>query len=195
MFLTPLVGALVVRIEPRRLVAVGAALLAVSQLYMAGHLHLGVDFRTALLMRIYQVAGLAFLFVPINTLVYAGAPREKNNAIAAIMNLGRNLGGSIGIAFVTTMIARQAQVHQVALVHHTNRYDPAFTAHLDRVARSLERSGASAVDAAHRALAVVYRELQAQATQLAYLDTLRLLAFVALAMLPLLLLVRSPRRG
>jgi DHA2 family multidrug resistance protein len=194
-FLTPLVGALVARVEARRLVAVGAVLLAASQLYMAGHLHLGVDFRTALTMRIYQVAGLAFLFVPINTLVYAGVPREKNNAIAAIMNLGRNLGGSIGIAFVTTMIARRSQVHQAALARHTNRYDPEFTAHLDGLARSLERGGASAVDAAHRALAVVYREMQAQATQLAYLDTLLVLAFVAVGMLPLLLLVRASRRA
>jgi DHA2 family multidrug resistance protein len=195
MVLTPLVGALVARIEARRLVAVGAVLLAASQLYMAGHLHLGVDFRSALVMRIYQVAGLAFLFVPINTLVYAGVAREKNNAIAAIMNLGRNLGGSFGIAFVTTMIARRSQVHQLALARNTSRYDPAFTAHLDGVARSLERRGASAVDAAHRALAVVYRQMQAQATQLAYLDTLRALAVAAVCMLPLLLLVRAPRRA
>jgi DHA2 family multidrug resistance protein len=198
MVLTPLVGALVARVDPRKLVAVGAVLLAVSQLYMAGHLHLGIDFGSALVMRIYQVAGLAFLFVPINLLVYAGVPRQQNNAansIAAIMNLGRNLGGSIGIAFVTTMIARRSQVHQVALARNTNRYDHAFTAHLDGVARSLERSGVSAVDAAHRALAVVYRQMQAQAAQLAYLDTLRVLAVAAVCMLPLLLLVRAPRRA
>jgi DHA2 family multidrug resistance protein len=162
--------------------------------YMAGRLHVGIDFQTALLMRIYQVAGLAFLFVPINTLVYASAPRDKNNAIAAILNLGRNLGGSLGIAFVTTTVARQSQVHQAALAAHTSSYDPAFTARLAQIARALERGGASAVDATHRALAVVYRELQLQAAQLAYLDALRLLALAAACLLPLALLMRGPPR-
>src|SRR5262249_21735579 len=141
-----------------------------SLLYLAGHLYVGIDFRTALLLRLYQVVGLAFMFVPINTLVYAGVPPEKNNAVAGIMNLGRNIGGSIGIAFITTVIAPRSQVHQVALSSYTTRYNPAFTARLAGIARSLEHNGASAVDAAHRALAVVYRQVQLQATQLAYLD-------------------------
>ena len=146
-------------------------------------------------LRIYQVAGLAFLFVPINTLVYASVPKQKNNDVAAILNLGRNLGGSIGIAFVTTVIARQSQVHQTALVSHTTGYDSAFTAQLARLTRALEQGGASTVEAGRRALALTYQEVQRQATQLAYLDTLRLLAIAALVMLPLLLLARSPAPG
>ena len=193
MLLTPLVGALVARVDPRKLVAVGALLLASAQVYMASRLHVGVDFQTLLVLRIYQVAGLAFLFVPINTLVYASVPKEKNNAVAAILNLGRNLGGSIGIAFVTTVIARQSQVHQAALVSHTTGYDSAFTAQLARLTRALEQGGASTVEAGRKALALTYQEVQRQATQLAYLDTLRLLAIAALVMLPLLLLARSPR--
>jgi DHA2 family multidrug resistance protein len=187
------VGALVARVDARKLMAVGFILLASSQLYTAGHLHVGVDFQTALFLRIYQVSGLAFLFVPLNTLVFAGVPPENNNAVAGIMNLGRNLGGSIGIAFVTTFIARRSQVHQAALASNTDRYSPAFTAYLGRIARSLEQSGTSQVDAGHRALAVVYRQMRLQATQLAYLDTLRLLAIAAVCMLPLLLLVKSAR--
>ena len=193
MLLTPLVGVLVARVDARKLVAVGALLLAGAQVYMASRLHVGVDFQTLLVLRIYQVAGLAFLFVPINTLVYASVAKEKNNAVAAILNLGRNLGGSIGIAFVTTMIARQSQVHQTALVSHTTGYDSAFTAQLARLTRALEQGGASTVEAGRKARALTYQEVQRQATQLAYLDTLRLLAIAAGLMLPLLLLARGNR--
>jgi DHA2 family multidrug resistance protein len=193
--LMPIAGALVARVDARKLVAVGSALLATSLLYMASHLYVGIDFQTAMLVRVYQMLGFAFLFVPINTIVYAGVTPEKNNAVAGVMNLGRNMGGSIGIAFVTTVIARRAQVHQTVLASYTNGYNAAFRARLDGIARSLEHSGASAVDAAQRALAVVYRQLQQQATQLAYLDALRMLALAALCMLPLLLLARSPRPG
>jgi len=193
--LMPVVGVLVGKIDARKLIAVGALIIATSMLYMAGHLYVGVDFKTALLLRLYQVAGLAFLFVPINTLVYAGVPPEKNNAVAGIMNLGRNLGGSIGIAFVTTVIARRAQWHQVALSSHTTHYDPSLGARLDGIARSLQHSGASAIEAGQRALAIVYRQVQLQATQLAYLDAFRYLAIAALCMLPLLLLAKAAKPG
>jgi DHA2 family multidrug resistance protein len=193
--LMPVVGKLVGKIDARKLIAVGAVLMGTSLLYLAGHLYVGIDFKSALLLRLYQVAGLAFMFVPINTLVYAGVPPEKNNAVAGIMNLGRNMGGSIGIAFITTVIARRAQVHQVALSSFTNNYNPAFTAKLHGIARSLEHSGVSAIDAAQRALAVVYHQMQLQATQLAYLDTFRLLAIAAFLMLPLLFLAKAAKPG
>jgi DHA2 family multidrug resistance protein len=193
--LMPVVGALVAKIDARKLIAVGALLIATSLVYLAGHLYVGVDFKTVLLLRVYQVAGLAFLFVPINTLVYAGVAPEKNNAVAGIMNLGRNIGGSIGIAFITTVIARRAQVHQVALASYTHGYNAAFTTRLAGMARAFEHGGASAVEAAQRALAVVYRQMQLQATQLAYLDAFRFLAIAAVCMLPLLLLAKPPRPG
>jgi DHA2 family multidrug resistance protein len=194
-FLMPVAGVLVAKVDARKLVALGSVLLASSLLFMSSRLYVGIDFRTIMLIRIYQMLGFAFLFVPINTLVYAGVAPEKNNAIAGIMNLGRNMGGSIGIALTTTVIARRAQVHQVALSSHTNAFNSAFTARLDAIARSLEHSGAPAVDAAHRALAVVYRQLQQQAIELAYLDALRMLAIAAVCMIPLLLLAKSPKPG
>ncbi len=82
-------------------------------------LYLGIDFRTAMMYRVYQSIGLAFLFVPINTLCYVGVPQEQNNQISSMINLMRNLGGSFGISFVATMLARRAQVHQTNLAAHT----------------------------------------------------------------------------
>ncbi len=76
------------------------------------NIYLGIDFHTAMMYRVYQSIGMAFLFVPINTLCYIGVPQEQNNQISSMINLMRNLGGSFGISFVTTMLARRAQVHQ-----------------------------------------------------------------------------------
>jgi MFS transporter, DHA2 family, multidrug resistance protein len=193
--LMPLSGALVSRVDPRWLLASGAGLLSASLFYMSGHLHVGIDFQTAMLLRLFQTVGFAFLFVPINALVYAGVPPQKNNTVAGIMNLGRNIGGSIGIALAMTTVARRAQVHQAILTSHTNRFDAAFTTRLGSIARAFERGGASAIDATHRALAVVYRQVELQATQLAYLDAFRVLAFAGLGMLPLLALARSAKRS
>ncbi len=189
--LMAVMGALVAKVDARKLVAIGSLALGTSLLWVAGRLYTGIDFTTALTLRLVQVLGLAFLFVPINTLAYAGLPREKNNAVAGIMNLGRNVGGSIGIAFVSTVIARRAQVHQVTLSQYTNPYNRVFATRISAIAASLERRGASAADASHRALALAYDQMRLQATQLAYIDAFRYLAVAAFLMLPLLLLAEG----
>ena len=76
--------------------------------------------------RVYQAMGLAFLFVPINTAAYSGLPRDKNNAASGLMNLARNIGGSVGISFVTTGLTRRAQFHQARLVETLNAANPQF---------------------------------------------------------------------
>jgi DHA2 family multidrug resistance protein len=105
------------------------------------------------------------------------------------------MGGDIGIAFVTTLIARRSQFHQSRLAGHTTAYDPGFMSLVARIARTLERAGTSSAEAARRALALVYRQTLAQATTLAYLDALWVLGILSAAMIPLLLLTRRPRSG
>jgi len=126
---------------------------------------------------------------------YAGVAREKFNAVSGVMNVSRNLGGSIGIAFVTTLIARRSQFHQSNLAGHTTALNPWFTSQIDGMARALERAGTSAADAGHQALAFAYQQMQAQALQLAYLDALHVLAIAVACMLPLLFLAKAPKPG
>jgi DHA2 family multidrug resistance protein len=163
--------------------------------YMSGHLYEGIDFRTAVELRVLQSIGMPFLFIPINTLVYSGVPPQKNNAVSGIVNLSRNMGGDIGIAFVTTLVSRRVQFHQDTLVARTSSYDPTFMSRLTGVARALEHAGASSVDAAGKALHVLYGQVLRQATTLAYLDAIKMLAYFTAAMIPLLLLARRPRAG
>ena len=106
MAMMPVVGVLVSRVDPRKLITIRFRRAGCGDVPHVVAL-LGIDFKTAMMYRIYQSVGLAFLFVPINTLCYVGVPQEQNNQISSMINLMRNLGGSFGISFVTTMLARQ----------------------------------------------------------------------------------------
>src|SRR5258708_14274292 len=95
------------------------------------------DFRTAVLARVIQAVGMAFLFVPINTAAYAFLPKEKNNAASGLMNLARNIGGSVGISIVTTMLDRRQQFHLNRMSSHLSAANPPVQAMLQGTARAL----------------------------------------------------------
>src|SRR5450432_503341 len=156
--LLPFVGFLGARVAARYMIGFGFVAMAAALFYMTGHLYEGMDFRTAVKLRVLQSIGMPFLFIPINTLVYAGVAPQKFNTVSGIVNRSRNMGGDIGIAFVTPLVARRVQFHQNTLVGRTNPYNPGFMAKVSGIARSLERTGASSLDASHRALSVVYRQ-------------------------------------
>jgi DHA2 family multidrug resistance protein len=191
--LLPFVGRLVTRVDARFLVAFGFLSLSAALLYMARKIDLQMDFGTATGLRCLQMVGVAFLFVPIQTISYSGVPPQKNNQVSGIMNLSRNMGGDIGIAFVTTLVARRTQAHQATLSSHTTAYDAQFQAKLASIASALEHAGASSVAAAKEATAAMYRQLLVQATQLAYLDALWLIGIVTALMGPLVFLAKKPR--
>ena len=90
--------------------------------------NLGVDFRTVVFASMIQTMGLAFLFVPINTAAYAFLPKEKNNAASGLMNLARNIGGSVGISIVTTMLDRRQQFHLNRMSSHLSAANPQLSA-------------------------------------------------------------------
>ena len=93
------------------------------------------------MLRVVQVFGLGFLFVPINLVSYVGMPAEKSNSVAGLVNFMRNIGSSIGTSMVTTLIARRAQFHQVYLVAHTTPGKPTFTLAVKALAARLAASG------------------------------------------------------
>jgi DHA2 family multidrug resistance protein len=122
-------------------------------------------------------------------------PLEKNNAVSGIVNLSRNMGGDVGIAFVTTLIARRAQKHQVDLSAHTTHYNRAFEAKLNGLMAAMQHTGASASEALHKSTAALYGQLVQQSTTLAYIDAIELLALATACMVPLLLLTEKPKVG
>jgi len=189
--LMPIIGRLLSRYDARYLIAFGFSVLTIALYHMSRTLYPGIDFSTAVWMRIYVTTGLAFLFVPINTVVYAGVAPSKNNAVAGIVNLSRNMGGDIGIALVTTLIARRAQVHQEHIATAVAGSAQTFAARLSGIAQAFERAGMSSVQATKSAYAAIYRQVIQQAQTLAYLDTLFVFACFAALMVPLVLLTKS----
>jgi DHA2 family multidrug resistance protein len=191
----PLVGRLVSKYDPRLLIAFGFAVLSLSLFHMAYTIYPGIDFRTATMLRVYQSVGMAFLFVPINTVAYAGVPSSKNNQVAGIVNLARNMGGDIGIALVTTLIARRSQVHQANLASHLDAGNNSLTARVAGISRALEHVGSSSVEATRQAYGLIYRQLIQQAQTLAYQDVLFILGCFTAAMIPTVVLARRVRGG
>jgi DHA2 family multidrug resistance protein len=195
MCMMPFVGRFLGKFDARKMIAFGFLALSVSLFYMSHRLYLGIDFKHAVLLRMYQAFGLAFLFVPINTLAYVDVPKEQGNSVAGLINLARNMGGDVGIAFTTTMLARRAQHHQVDLVAHTSLFDAPFRARLESLTHALQQSGSSATDAVNEAYRALYRVVLQQAQVLAYVDVIYVLAWGSALMIPLAFLMKRARPG
>src|SRR5438552_5278824 len=160
--LLPIVGKLLGKVDARYLIAFGFLVTSAALLHMAHTLYPGIDFRTAVLMRIFQTCGIAFLFVPINSIVYNGVPPQKNNQVSGIVNLSRNMGGDIGIALVTTLIARRSQFHQARIVEHVVPSGE-LNARLAAIPEHLQQPGGGAVPSTNMASVLLYGEVLEQA--------------------------------
>ena len=171
LFLMPIAGVLSSKVQARYLIAFGWLTLSLAMFYSTQRLDLDISFRFASLLRVFQVFGLGFLFVPINLVAYIGMSAEKSNTVAGLVNFMRNIGSSIGTSMVTTLIARRAQVHQAYLVRHIAPGQPTFTQAVKALAAHLAIMGLDASRATSQAYGRVYRGLIGQATTLAYIDT------------------------
>ena len=171
LFLMPIAGTLASRVQARYIIAFGWLTLCLAMYYSTQHLDLEISFGEASWMRVLQVFGLGFLFVPINLASYVGMPAEKSGSVAGLINFMRNIGSSIGTSMVTTLIARRAQFHQVYLVAHTTSAQAPFTQAAQSLAVRLTGLGLDASRAASQAYARLYGALIGQATTLAYIDT------------------------
>jgi DHA2 family multidrug resistance protein len=193
MFLFPVAGAIAPKFDPRHLVAIGFAITTFG-LWRMTQIALNISFGTAVSWRVVIAMGLPFLFIPINTLCYAGIPQEKYNEVSGLTALMRNLGGSVGISFVTTLLARQSQKHQAMLSAHTVAGNPPF----ETMRRGLEAAwklrGNAGPDALQHAGAQIYGMTQIQARLLAYVDVLWLMVALTALLIPLPFIMRRPKK-
>lgn len=178
----PMVGRLLAKVQARRLVHVGWALMAIGMWYSTHMMDTQISFGAASWIRVLQVIGLPLLFVPLTTVVYVGLPAEKNNAISALINFMRNIGMSFGTSIVTTILARRAQFHQQVLVSHLTPGNVFSSAALERLTQALFHAGLSTSDALHQAYGRIYHALIVQAVSLAYIDAYHVF-FVAASIL------------
>jgi len=194
MALMPLVGFLVSHYDARWLIAIGFLACAAALMHMT-ELNLGISFGEAVQLRMLQAAGIAFLFVPINTMSYVGVPRNKNNQVSGMVNLARNVGGSVGISLVETLLVRRSQKHQSDLAAHLTNTSAALQAQVSGIVAALTRAGYSAADATQRAYNLLYGRVQQQAAALAYNDVIFIFALACAIMVPLAFLMQKNKAG
>jgi DHA2 family multidrug resistance protein len=182
LFEMPIIGQLTRKIHARRLIGFGWLALSLAMFYSTRRIDLQLSFSAATWLRIAQVVGLGFLFVPINLAAYVGIPPEKNNAVAGIVNFMRNMGSSVGTSLVTTVIARRSQFHQGRLVEQARIDNPNFANAVQGLTQHFANGGLGRHEASTTAYARIYRSLQAQAASLAYIDTFMVLSVFAVVM-------------
>jgi len=189
----PICGRLTALADVRRLVAIGVTVCALSMILMS-RFNLQADFATVAVPRVVMGIGLAFTFVPLTAATFAFVPREVMGNATGLFNLMRNIGGGVGIATVTTLLARRAQYHQSVLTAHITTYDPHVYGVMQYLDQLLRTTIAPRVPTTGSppAAALLYAEVQRQATMNAVIDCFWVLALVLFVLLAGALLLRKP---
>jgi DHA2 family multidrug resistance protein len=192
LFSLVIAGRLITRMDQRWLLAAGCLLNAYST-YEMSTITLGADYWSLAWPRLVQGVGVGFIFVPLNTVALATIPRERMGNATVLLNVVRNLGGAIGVALLTTLLARRSQMHQATLGGHIDVWDPETAERLHRWTAHFVAQGTDTFTAERRALSALYGEVTKQAQLLAFADdfwVLFLLFCGALFLLPMLSRVR-----
>ncbi|MFI5125241.1 MAG: DHA2 family efflux MFS transporter permease subunit [Candidatus Acidiferrales bacterium] len=190
----PIVGFLLAKFEARWLVVVGLAITA-SGLFMMAHFDLQMGIWTPVTVWIVSRVGVAFLFVPINVIAFYFVAPKKTNDATGLINLARNIGGSMGISFVTTLLDRGAQKHQAILSGHITSLTPGFQNQMHALAQRLFAAGSSPIEALHQAEKMFYGVIQQQAMMLSFIDDFRIMGYICLAMIPVMFILKRAKPG
>jgi DHA2 family multidrug resistance protein len=190
----PAAGLLTGKVDARYLIGIALAVQGVA-LWNMSTLNTEMTFTNAAVARMVQSVGMPFMFVPITAVAYVGLKPNENNQASALMNVSRNLGGTLGISFAQTMLARQAQIHQSQYVETLNPLNPNYNHAVSGIAHGVMSRGVPAADAGRAAGAVIYRTLGRQASMLSYIDVFHVMMWMIFICLPLVLLMRAPKPG
>ena len=194
-FLTmPVVGYLTGKMDARKLMGAGFTIVGISLWQFAG-INLEISVWSIIWPSILTGVGLSMLFVPLSTVAMGTLSQEEMGNASGIFNLMRNVGGSVGISMVTTLLARKAQLHQSAMAAHLVPGDLVFGVQTQSLQRLLQEYF-DKPDTTHLAQGRIYAELQRQATLLAYVENFRMLAFACfLCIAGVFLLKRIKSKG
>lgn len=193
MIAMPIAGRLITKINPKGILAFGIIVCAYST-HLMSKFNLHADFYSIAWPRAVLGIGMGFTVIPLMTLAFSSIKKEEMGNATGIFNLLRNLGGSFGVAFISTMIARRAQFHQVHLVEHLTPFDTSYQLASSQATQFLGQMGFDVSTSQHGGLAAIYGQLLKQASMLSFNDAFYLLSIFMIYTLPLLLLIKRYKR-
>ena len=189
---TPIIGMSIGRVGPRKLLTGGIVVCGLTLLWL-GNLNLNAGYWDIFWPQFIQGISMSCLFVPLTTITMDAIAKEKMGNAASIFNVMRNIGGSMGIAVSATLLARNRQIYTNMLIKHVNPYSMPTRMAMNQVRNGLIARGVNPATAAMRTNAILFLNVQRQATMLSFIDIFRLLGWVFILTVPLVLIARSPR--
>ena len=192
MIAMPIAGNLVNRVSPKAILAFGIAVAAYA-IHLMSQFNLFADFSAIFWPRVVQGMGMGFLFIPLTTTTMSGIRKEEMGNATAIFNLLRNLGGSFGVAFVTTMVARRSQFHQFRLADHFTPFSRNLQEAAPQISQFLRERGFTPPHPGQGNLGLVYNQLLQQASMMAFNDAFYILSVMMILTLPFVLLVKRAK--
>ena len=181
-------------IQPKYLIAAGGAIIALA-MWDLTNIYADLDFSFFAWSRVYIGLGLPLIFIPITTASYDGIPPEKTDQASALINVARNVGGSIGVSIAQNTLAFREQFHQSRLVEHVAPSSPAYQEVLQTMTRTFAEGGATMADARNQAIAWIGAQVDTQVGYLAYIDVFFVLMLISAAAIPLALILRDVKLG
>ena len=189
MLTMPVVGKLLTKINPKGILFFGIIICAYAT-HLMSKFTLSADFSSIVFPRLVLGIGMGLTVIPLMTLAFSNVRKEEMGNATAVYNFLRNLGGSVGVAFVTTMISRRAQFHQSHLVEHLTPFDPSYQIASQQSAQILQYRGFESSVSQHGGLSVIYHELLRQASMMSFNDAFHLISLLMISVLPLALLMK-----
>jgi len=187
----PVVGVLMSKFDPRKLLAIGFTVAAFA-MWRLSHINLNAGYWDIFWPQFIQGTSLGFLFVPLTTVTHDPIPKSQMGNATSLFNVMRNIGGSVGIAMVTTIVTRVTQSNSAQMIRNVTQFNPAATAMFEAARRGFIAKGSDPVTATQQAQAALFGTVQQQAAMLANIHAFRFLGILFLAVTPLILLMKKP---
>jgi DHA2 family multidrug resistance protein len=187
LLMMPLIGQIAGRAQPKYWIAIGFTIIALAMWYSTS-LSPDASFGYFATVRVFQTIGMPFLFIPVNSVAYAGLPQQKTSEGSALMNVARNLGGSIGVSLANTELVQRSQFHQARLVENLNPSSPAFQSTLHNLTQYFTQFGSPA-SAQGRAMGYMGQLVADQAALLGYIDIFYSWSIFAAVLVPVVLVL------
>jgi MFS transporter, DHA2 family, multidrug resistance protein len=183
----PVIGQVAGRVQPKYTIAIGFTILALAMWYSTS-LVPDASFSYFATMRVFQTIGMPFMFIPVNSVAYTGLPQQKTSEASALINVARNLGGSMGVSLANTELVQRSQFHQARLMENMTPSSPVFQSTMHNLTQYFTGFGSPA-GAQGRAFGYIGQLVADQAALMGYIDIFYSCAVFAAVLVPIVLIL------